>query len=195
MSAEPGRKDSPHGSGTYGVRPQRDLLGGELPTPINSAKRTTRISFFDYPPPLVLGAEPVLPPKPEIPAIRGGLEYFRGREVPTRVWAPTGIVYYRRLEDIPTKSRLQRDKPFHVDIEVEERNEPPFKGVILDVFPLEQGESEDASFKFIGEQGLYVRVVVDKENARVGEAAHAKPTVRWMHFNEEDAELEDVRYF
>ncbi len=144
------------------------------------------VSYFDNPP--ALSEKPVIatPPEKE-PKIRGGAEYFKGRELPTDVWAPTGVAYYKRLEDIPTQSFRNRTDPLKVD-SYEER-----AAMALQVCPPLEGEPDDASFQFVGERGLYVRVIVRETEEAVDGVTPKKPVIRWMPYNEETTDLKHIR--
>jgi hypothetical protein len=188
--------------GEYGVggRTPRDIrrLGAHperIPVQVGSEFLGTRrkkprvaVSFFDSPPTLTARPEPTTPKPDTAPAIRGGADYFKGRELPMDVWAPPGIVYYERLEDIPPVLRPKTDiRPNMDDWET--------KGAVgLKVFPLRGDESPDASFKIVGERGLYVRVIVGETEETADGTTRKKQIVRWMHFNEENAAFKDLRF-
>ena len=188
-----GKRGSPHGEGSYGMPTQRDLLGGvEVPSGRRSSRRVSRgrdaePSFFLHPPAPTVPPEPVTQQQDTTPIIRGGADYFRGRELPTDVCAPTGVSYYKRLEDIPTKSFRNRTDPLKVD-SIEER-----AAMALQVCPPMEGEPADASFQFVGERGLYVRVIVREIEETVGGVTRKKPVIRWMHYNEETTDLKHIR--
>lgn len=188
-----GSKDSPHGKIPYGERQQRNLLGGvELPSrrkPRHPGPDISRrVSFFDNPPQIVRQPEPVISVKNETPAIKGGAEYFGTREFPTDVWAWRGVAYYERLEDIPTVLRPKTNTPPRID-KLED-----CAAVALQVCPPLEGEPSDASFKLVGERGLYVRVILGEKEEVVGGVTVKRPMIRWMHFNEEDAKPKEIRF-
>ncbi len=189
-----GKRDSPHGNGPYGEPAQRDFLGGiEVPGGRRSKRRVSRArnpedSFFDHPPMPAVRLKPVVLQQDEAPIIRTGADYFKGRELPADVWAPSGVAYYERLEDIPTVLFPKTDKP------------PKIAGwenraaVALQVCPPGEGEPADSSFRIVGDRGLYVRVILGEMEEKVGEVIRKKPIIRWMHYNEEAAAFKNIRY-
>lgn len=114
--------------------------------------------------------------------------YFRGRELPTNVIVPPGVAYYNKPEDIPTESFPHRTT--HLKIEAYEHR----AGISLEVYPPDKGEPPDASFRFIGERGLYVRVIRFKEKL-VDKQLQRTRIVSWTPFNEigEDTDLAKIR--
>lgn len=115
-------------------------------------------------------------------------EYFRGRELPTDVWIPTGAVYYREVTDIPEETFPKADRPPQIDkVETD-------ASVAREVCPPREGESPDASFKFIGDRGLYVRVIVGKSKRVVAGKSIEELDLRWVPFNEEDVDPKKIRY-
>jgi hypothetical protein len=177
-----------HPEKTSGVRGQRNRLGGKEVPGIGRQGPRINFSFFDNPPKPIENPEAATPKLDETPIIRGGVDYFKGREIPTDVWAPNGIAYYEKIEDIPVVLFPKTEKP------------PKIAGwetraaVALQVCPPIEGESADASFKFVGERGLYVRVILRQTKEIIDGVTKEKPTVRWMHFNEEDAQFKDIKF-
>ena len=186
-----GKKYSPHGDRPYGTPEQRDFLGGaNVPSRRRASRQPSgvRVSFFDHPPRLTVPSEPITPKQDETLAIRGGADYFKHREFPTDVWAPTGVAYYEKLEDIPTVLFPKTDKPPKI-ASWENRAE-----VALQVCPPAEGDPVDASFKLVGERGLYVRVILGEKEEKIGGVTRKEPIIRWMHYNEEAADFKDIRY-
>lgn len=153
--------------------------------------RSVPVSFFDNPPKPSEESTYVAPKSEQVPVIRNGGEYFKGRDLPTDVWAPSGIVYYKKIEDIPTLDIPNKDENSKAASwdSIEER-----AATALEVCPPAEGEFYDASFKFVGERGLYVRVILGKTEKMVNGEAIKEPIIRWMHFNEEGADFKDIRY-
>jgi len=182
------KKDSPHGNRPYGEPEQRNLLRGVYLPVVRRRKPRVEVSFFDSPPAPTIKPEPAAPKPDVVPAIRGGADYFKGSELPTDAWAPSGIVYYQRLEDIPPVYRPKTDlRPNMDDWEAK-------SAIGLPVCPPRRDEPPDASFQIVGERGLYVRVIIGETEETVDGVSHKKQTMRWMHYNEENAAFKDLRF-
>lgn len=173
-------REGAHGKGRYGDSLQRDILGG-VSVPTHRRRKPLRSGgkglLDDTQPSRAEAGTRVI--SPEISA------FFEGRDLPTDVWAPTGIAYYKRLEDIPDVLFPKTNTPPKID-SWEARS-----AIALQVCPPMEGEPADASFRLVGERGLYVRVILGEE---VNGANSKKPIIRWMHFNEEDAGPKKLRY-
>lgn len=114
--------------------------------------------------------------------------FFKGRDLPTDVWAPSGVAYYERIEDIPEVLFSKTTTPPKI-ASWETR-----AAVALQVCPPAEGGPADSSFRIIGDRGLYVRVVLGQVEEQVGEITRKKPIIRWMHYNEEAADFKNIRY-
>lgn len=176
------KKESPHGQGTYGEKHPKNILGGtQLPehrsTPLPIVGRV----MFDEAP-----ITPVhrLQPDPSPSGIPPGMnEYFKGEELPKDVFVPGGTAYYKRFEDIPTENYRNRQERLKIE-SIEDR-----ASIVLQVCPPLEGEAEDASFRFVGERGMYVRVIREyREEVHSGKEIKV-PVVRWIPFNSDEAVL------
>lgn len=176
-------REGAHGKGTYGERQQRDLLGGvDIPKHRGRKSLGSRRGLFVSTQPRSHVSVIQEPISVEITS------FFKGKDLPTDVWAPTGVAYYEKLDDIPTQSFRTRNEPIKID-SYEERS-----AVALQVCPPMEGEPADASFKIVGERGLYVRVILEEKEETIGGVKVKKPIIKWMHFNEEDAKPKEIRF-
>lgn len=105
--------------------------------------------------------------------------FFSGGDLPTDVYVYPGTGYYKRLEDI--RPQIKPERGFGSSIE---RYEDRF-GVALQVCPPLEGEPDDASFRLVGERGMYVRVIVGEVEEKIGEQVVRRPDIRWIHYNPE----------
>lgn len=108
-------------------------------------------------------------------------ELFKGGEIPDVVYVPPGAAYYRDIEDIPTESIKTGNKSPNID-RLETRS-----FVVLSILPPLSGEPEDASFRVVGDRGLYVRAILDKRGEKSeSDTQESRPELRWVPFNKMD---------
>lgn len=104
-------------------------------------------------------------------------DFFKGDELPDVVYVPNGAAYYKKLEDIPEENFKNSNTTPKID-SFETRS-----FVVLKVSPVLPGETREASFRFRGERGLYVRVIPENDRG-----VPEPKNLRWVPFNRMDQE-------
>jgi len=170
-------KDSPHGRGPYGSRGQKDLLGESLPGSRNRPSAQSGRGFFDE---IQVPVVRITQVKPETVLPPDVKEYFKKSEIPDSVFVPPGVAYYEKFEDIPIKDFRNRSGPPKID-SIEER-----ASVVLNISPSLEGEEEFSSFRFVGERGLYVRVIKEYEQKTHNDLVIRTPVLRWVPYNSDE---------